>query len=300
MKRLPFWLLLAGLCTGPALAADPYPTEDAAIAERLRLLALQAAEPADRAWVESLLDHEESEHLPHPERPSLGLPRYRIRARAHALLHHWRLQTELRAWQSEPAKRHEAASTALQRKARALWLEQASPAELASFRARQPASALDEASLLVLLRRGPHMDDWRALMRIGGSRRTIDALAGARGQLAPDEFSALLDLAEANPRLAGMAVRLRGDWARSRPEQARRLLERLRKQPLSVDLIEAGIAADLPELPTLLVSRLTDTEAAPLAAWGLWRLDESASLSAFASAPGTPVHLREEIRRWLD
>ncbi len=300
MKRLPFWLLLAGISCHPVQAAGPYPEVDAAIDARLRQLAGQTADAQDRAWVHRLQEHVEKEQLPHPERPSLKLPRYRIRARALSLLQAWALEEAMQSWRNEPSKRHGPVDDPVQRRARALWIEQASPAELAAFRARQPAGELDEASLLSLLRRDPQPGDWQALMRVGGSRQAIEALSGAQDLLAAQEFSRLLDLAEANRRLSGMALRLRGQWARSRPEQARQLQDRLSHQPLSVDLIEAGIAAGLPDLVDRLARRMAEADDAPLAAWGLWRLDQHALLSRLAAGPATPAHLREEIGRWLD
>ena len=277
--------------------------DEAAIAERLRQLLDAPVLNVDRDWVESLLDYQEQQRLPHPERDSLSLPRHGIRALAHAVQRRWQLEDARGELERFKHKRRALPDNAIQAKARAQWLSSVDTQALAGFRAMTPANALDEAALRILLTRDGHWSEWQQLARIGNSRQAMQLLGQARQQLSTARYLALLELAEQNPALSSHAARLHGELGRSEPAVHHALLDRLRHAPLDRSLMESALTARLEGLEDILAQRLAEHDQAPMAAWGLWQLDTHSArqrLRQYVSAPQTLPHLREELLRWLD
>lgn len=317
MKRILLPCLLLSLASGPAFPADttlppvdlPQGSQgsieqhEARLAEHLLALQSQAPSEAARRWLLSLSKYLEQGQRPHPEGRGQSLPARELASRARVLLREWTVQQRLAAWQQDPAAARRKMHDPDEQQARARWLANASEAQLQAFRSELEPRELDEASLLVLLRRQPDAELAQTLALTGESRGSLQWLQEMAHTQAPETALAVLKTAQGNPALRSLAARLRGELASQYPPERQALLQQIRQQPLSAELIESALAARMAELPGLLHSRLDEPEQAALALWGLWREGSPEArelLRQFASSEQAPAHLRQELSAWAD
>ncbi len=317
-KSLLPWPLL--ICLLPAvIAAQPLPSPvtsavpfelhspseqaEAEIAARLRALAGRSETPELRTWVESWLNYQEVSRKPHPERDSMSLPRFAIQALARHVLERWELHAAQVALHADSSSGLKSPSTRFQRQARLLWLESAPASEVQAFSLTVKPAELDEASLLLLLRRVPTLELWRELARRGSGRQSLHALQGAADQLPAEQYQELLRLAAQNPALASTSARLQGAWAGRDASRQTALIDMLDTVTWDTPLVETLLAADIDGLTQIMTRHLQQPAHAPLAAYTLWRIGTAqamASLQTYLHSPQALPDLAEEIRQWVD
>ena len=278
------------------------PAAEAQLAERLRSLRGEEDTPERRALVSQYLDYVERDRQPHPENPAHTLPRHGIQALARAQLRRWDRAAALAALDADPSSVAAKARTTDPDLLRD-WIRQADEAAFARFVAGLALGEIPEPVLLAILERQPTPTWWRALARHGRSAASLKQIAAARATLQTDDYRDLLAVAASNPHLrSGVAV-LQGQLAQDDAASARSLRRALAQNPLTIRLVNRGLAAELPDLADLLESRLLEPDSAPAAAWGLWRLGTPASRAAlrrYRDSEAALGHLRKELDAWLD